>query len=362
MCGLRESIKLLRYLCVWRINGSLVHLPHRFNQELPWVLGHLIAERLPTRLASDWNKYLSCWKNAAPDRHGNQKKGRRRTWKGLDSMPEMMWPLHSVFHCYPGKRTYCRGEPLVWELKLLGNSADHMTFLEILLPAMEEAGYTKDPRWNRHNALWGRFDIDAVYVANGGQWDPLVQDGQVDLRYRPTPAQWAATETEKQPENEQDNARRALSHLHWITPFEFARPPETLFAHAREKHSPIAAETALEAPSADDEIQPVMSMLLAALVARLDVVLNSQHRGSGTLWDRLNDSQTNALRSALLEARQVQLLQHELTPHPNGQSNQLQGKQVFSTIPAVLLPYLDLAAILHVGKYTQFGCGSFVLT
>jgi hypothetical protein len=37
------------------------------------------------------------------------------------------------------------------------------------------------------------------------------------------------------------------------------------------------------------------------------------------------------------------------------------GAQTFAKIPPRLLSYLELAATLHIGKHTHFGCGTFTL-
>jgi hypothetical protein len=324
MSPLRDSIKLLRYLCVWRVNSSLVRVPHLFHQELPWVLGQLIAEHLPTREARPWNKHLERWREYLHQNAQANRYGRRRP-----EMPEAIWPFQAVFFPYPGKHTYGRYEPILWELKLLGNSADHLFFLEVILPAMEAAGYTKDSRWHQRNTLWGRFDIDAVYVARGREWDPLVENGEVDLRYVPTPRQWT--------EAHLDIPDTSFTELHWITPFALM---------SKDGQSP-------------DPGAPSMSMLLQALIVRLQEILASQHKGTADLWNWLDEAQASQLRTALAQAEHVQLCQHTL--EPAGVPGQRQGVQTFSPIPASLLPYLDLAAMLHLGKGTQFGYGSFVM-
>ena len=54
-----SPINLIRYLIVWRVNASLVHLPRYLPTELSAVLGRLIAERLPLPQAREWRKALA---------------------------------------------------------------------------------------------------------------------------------------------------------------------------------------------------------------------------------------------------------------------------------------------------------------
>lgn len=349
-----DSIKLLRYLCVWRVNASLVRIPAHFNLELPRVLGRLIAEHLPTRVAGQWNKHLAAWEEYQKNCARAEREGRRPP-----RMPEAIWPLQAVFLPYPGKRTYGRGEPILWELKLLGNSADHTFFLEIILPAMEEAGYTKDQRWNQYNSLWGRFDIDSLYVARGDHWEPLAQGGNLDLRYRPTPTQWA--EGRSLPAE----ASAHYSELHWLTPFDFATPAEAFLKqlHCVPTHDDYAdseAEADLD-PYTEHYATPFMQILMEALLTRLERIMESQHKGPVNIWNLLEDEQEAHFRAALSQTDKVLLHRHKLERSPRNAPGRLQGSQEFDPIPPVLLPYLDLASILHVGEYTQFGCGSFIL-
>jgi hypothetical protein len=42
---------------------------------------------------------------------------------------------------------------------------------------MEAAATTSDERWRQSRTLWGRFDVQAIYVARGVRWEPVVADG-----------------------------------------------------------------------------------------------------------------------------------------------------------------------------------------
>ena len=59
--SLANSIHLIRYLLVWRVNHSLIRLPSWLPVELSFVLGNIIAERLPTNQARPWRKALEAW-------------------------------------------------------------------------------------------------------------------------------------------------------------------------------------------------------------------------------------------------------------------------------------------------------------
>ena len=79
-----SPINLIRYLFVWRVNGSLVWLPKCLSAELSLVLGTMIANRLPTREAHHWRKTLAPW-------------GERGTVRDkLKTVPEVSWPIEAV--------------------------------------------------------------------------------------------------------------------------------------------------------------------------------------------------------------------------------------------------------------------------
>ena len=139
-----NSVNLIRYLFVLRVNSSLVRLPPYLSVELSTVLGEIIAERLPTSKGRLWRKFLAEWDK----HHGEASYSGRKSPKDI---PEVSWPIESVIFVYPDKTTYGQGELILWELKLIGESADHGFFLEVILPAIEEASYTSDPRWHRPN-------------------------------------------------------------------------------------------------------------------------------------------------------------------------------------------------------------------
>jgi hypothetical protein len=316
------SLDLLRYLIVWRINSPLVQLPRKYlPMELARVLGTLITERLPTRSARPWRKNLAAWDAAA------------RQPRDEDSesvFPDIpMWPLETVFFAYPGKSVYGEGEILLWELKLFGKDADHELFLEVILPAMEEAGFREDRRWRQRRGLWGHFDIDSVYVARSRQWEPLVQGGRLDLRYRPTRQQWALDTKQA------DIEGKVFREIFWLAPFDLDAPPE------------------IEA----DSLAPILS----ALIARLNHLVGDFFEFPLGIRDRLDAEQRVRLEPSSSHGARIRHGDHNLSPVPDGFPGKWIGTQRFRSIPPLLLPYLELASILHVGRHTQFGCGTFLL-
>lgn len=244
---------------------------------------------------------------------------------------------------YPGKRTYGRGEVILWELKLFGDCADHDRFLEVFLPAMEEASYTVDERWQRRNGLWGHFDVRAVHVANGLRWEPLVQDGRLDLRYRPTPWQWAEGR-----EGIASRGPRVLRRLEWVNAFDLTLP-----AMPGSQPSPTL--------ESQEGIPSSLTHVLALLVARLNHLWGSGSGDPLELPEFLDETQRRALALALAKGADIHPQYHNLVPAPKDMLGKWIGTQSFSSLPPPLLPYLDLAAIVHIGRYTQFGCGSFLL-
>ena len=327
-------IKVLRYLLVWRVNRSLVQVPPSFAADLSLVLGTMIADRLPTRKATPWRKALAQWERPEG--------AREHTGLG----PEAPWPLETVVLVYPGKRTYGHGEPILWELKLFGASADHGLFLETILPALEEASYTADPRWHARHTIWGRFDIQAVYVARGMHWEPLVRDGRLDLRYRPSATQWAdglALGADRE---------HRYNRLTWVTPFDLdGMSADTSDVHPAERPAGTVSAKA-----------PTLRTILDALTFRLSRLMLDQPMMPEDGRDALIPEGPLRLQDAMQAAEGIRLRSADLERVPERWPGQWRGTQVFASIPARCFPALQLASILHIGRQTHFGCGTFVLS
>lgn len=318
-----RSVNLIRYLIVWRVNATFAQLPRYFAIELSRTLGTLIAERLPAPMPREWRRALDAWSNAEQETESPDK----------PILADAEWPLRSVLWVYPIKRGFGVGEAIVWELKLIGDSADHGIFLEHILPAMEQAATTTDARWLYHNCVWGHFDIQAIYVARGAQWEPLVTEGKLDLDYRATPIQWA------EGLNFQVDTARTLHRLTWVTPVDLP---------------PAMASTS----TTTDTPYPTMPRLVDALMERMTVFLPGKQNTVDQVWAMLSAEEQTELWRALERA---QVAEQQLERVPRYVPGRWIGSQAFTEIPATLVPYLELAAIVHVGKHTHLGCGTFRL-
>jgi hypothetical protein len=328
-----ETIDLLRYLIVLRVNQPLVALPPCLSVEMSYVLGTLITERLPTAQVKQWRRTQTAWEEANP-----LEKSRKRPSKSRWPLtpPELVWPLAMAWLPYPAKQTYGEGETILCELKLFGESASHELFLELILPTLETAGVQPDGRWKRSRSLWGRYSVQAVYAARGKRWEPLVMDGRLDFNYRPSPNQWA--------EGLALGAELGFSadQLDWFTPYQ----PLTLKRPSRGKATP-ATLAKYNAPTLPELIQ--------ALIARLDVVSPGWISGEEreTAVDELLT--LTAAAGGGMKSKGVQA-------SPNHWPGLVWGRQTFDPIAPALLPYLELASILHIGNQTHYGCGTFRLS
>ena len=336
-----SPVSLIRYLIVWRVNSIFVQLPRYLPTELSRVLGTLIAQRLPTEQAREWRKKVETWDAATASQGKPENKKAKEQMIPALPHDDGAWPIEAVLFAYPGKRALGQGEVILWELKLLGNSADHGMFLEVILPAMEEAGSTSDPRWQRPFNLWGRFDIQAVYAARGARWEPVASGGQLNLDYRATPAQWAKGLTFA--------SERQFQQLTWIAPFDLDKTPDTPDkpSHTSRKHI------------RSSEV-PTFQSILDALMERMTLFLPGKHRVAKDAWALLNPDDQTALFVAL-QQEGTRLQRHSLELPPRDWPGRWIGAQIFSIIPATLLPYLELASILHIGRQTHVGCGTFML-
>jgi hypothetical protein len=334
-----NPVKLLRYLCVWRVNSSLVRLPRCFSMELSQVIGTIISNRLPTSEAQQWRKALAQKDRTQSITHALSSSKQR----GVS--PELTWPIDAVLFVYPGKVTYGYGELIFWELKLMGKSADHNFFMELILPAMEEAGFSSGNSWNYRNSIWGQFDIKSVYVANGHHWKPLVKDGQLNLHYTPTLSQWANGLLDP------DSTEKFYSRISWITPFDFGG----IFS----SNSDICIADDDERTTLD--ATPSLYGILGALILRLNMLLRIRRKGHVNVWDILNPNEQSLFQSEMEHAAQIPLRRKELVPTAKTCPGRWIGVQMFSELPQTIIPYLELASILHVGKQTHCGCGTFFL-
>lgn len=324
-----SQVNLIRYLIVWRVSGSFVQVPRAFAADISRTLGTLIAERLPMPQARPWRKWLASWEEADPteesaDARPGPAAGKTSRWPA--------WPIEAVVWPYPAKHGYGLGEPILWELKLMGDAADHGLFLEMILPAIEAAATTTDERWYRPRTLWGRFDIQAVYAARGTRWEPLVRDGRLDLSYHPTAAQWAEGLAPQLP------VPWKWLQLTWLTPFDFG---------AEEPDGQPASRPA-----------PSMTQLLEALMARLAGLLFGKWGTPEQAWALLSADELAALRQ---DGADVRSGKADLERTDDKEPGRWIGSQRFLNVSPRLLPYLELAAILHLGRHTHFGCGTFTL-
>jgi hypothetical protein len=329
-----KPIKVIRYLLVLRVNSSLVRLPRCLSTELSLVLGTMIANRLPTREARPWRKALAPW-----DEHGGiSLVGKKK----LLTVPEASWPIEAVLFVYPGKKTYGQGELLLWELKLMGESADHGLFLEVVLPALEEAATVSDPQLQRQNSLWGRFDIQAIYAARGAQWEPVVSAGRLDLNYHATPVQWAEGLTFDQ------RSERVFDQLTWITPFDFASDASATVRRRRKKIPPDQA--------------PTLRSMLDSLVSRMCLLLPGKYNTPDDVWDVLSAEEQASFQAIVEQASRIPSHHKSLKSAPKNWPGRWIGAQTFASIPHPIIPYLELASILHIGRQTHFGCGTFSIS
>lgn len=324
---------LLRYLVVLRVASPLVRLLDHPSVEFSLALGRAVADSLPTTEARPWRKALANWDDCFDSR---AKRGTPMLGiKGFQGPPEVSWPIDAVFFFYPHKRHYGRGEPILWELKLLGDAADHAFFLEVILPALETLGRQGLPGRQYANCLWGHFDVDSVYVAAGDRWDPIARQGRLDLSYRPTPDQWARGWDEKADRPE------SFRSLAWLTPVEL-QPGRSLYE-----------------PPAD---APLPAHILEAFTHRLSALLFGRHYDIDGFWSMLNDKDALDFMAAAREATEICVVRDDVTRVPNPWPGQWTGVQVFDrAVSGRVLHYLALAALVHIGRHTHFGCGTFIM-
>ena len=348
MWSLINTLSQIRYLIVLRVNSPIARVLPRFSSEISQVLGGIIANRLPSSEAKYWRKsaeYWSAYPELAAESYDGRNGRNRNAPAELRSIPSSPWPMETVLFPYPGKRSYGRGEPILLELKLLGDSADHSIFLELILPALEQASLTVlgDPA-NKY-PLWGHFDIETIYVARGMNWEPIIQAGRLNLDYRPTAVQWAKGLSFKPAQHSRHHA------LLWLTPFEF------------EKHGipNPAIQTAASGKRRKTAAIPTLATLLDALFLRVGRIITGKQIGIAEVRDMFSNKEREHFDNEITPLIQAANRRQTLEKVPKEWPECWLGVQRFPSIPASVLPFLRLASILHIGQHTHIGYGTFAL-
>jgi len=369
-----NQVNLIRYLIVWQVTGPFVQLPRHFAPEISQTLGALIAESLPTQQARPWRRWQAAEGGGSlPDEAETPAGGAKTKPKARRASPRApasaetrqraalsvaprqenwpAWPIEAVIWSYPGKRGYGQGEPIVWELKLLGNDADHGVFLELILPAMEAAATTADERWRRQRSLWGRFDIQSIYVSRGRRWEQIVHDRRLDLSYRATPTQWADGLTLD------ELSKHRQRRLAWLTPFELGAQELEAGPQPEQDEDTGDGLPALRIPRPTTHSPaPTLRDILDALMARLAPLALGKRATAEQAWALLPPEEQLAV---WLDCDEGRLGKVDLQRSDKDAPGRWIGEQTFAKLPPRLLPYLELAAALHIGRHTHFGCGTF---
>lgn len=348
MRSLTPHINLLRYLIVWRVNSSLVRTPDSLAVDISYALGRTIINRLPTSDAKPWYKTLEFWTGhpelwpSPPSFKASAPPADSQPPDTLQVVPGAPWPVECAILPYPAKRSYGAGELIMWELKLFGEHADHTLFVETLLPAMEEVSTAPNLGQDDKYSLWGHFDISAVFVARGTRWEPFIQEGQLDLSYRPTPVQWS-----EHLDEEDGRVPQSPATLIWLTPFACD--------HSQTAVSRSGSRKARRRPLPD------LQALLEALLIRISQVLPGKYATVADVWSLFSDEEVVTLEHLLEEVSQQSFRQTRLTSCPKGWPEPWIGAQRFASLPPAIMPFLELASILHLGKHTHFGYGTFIV-
>ncbi|MBC2695432.1 MAG: hypothetical protein HF982_09200 [Desulfobacteraceae bacterium] len=325
-------LNLIRYLFILNVNSSLVWLPKWPSIELSFVLGNTIADQLPTTQARPWKKAL-----AACDLYGMKLQSEK---KKRENIPESPWPIDAILFWYPVKRTYRQNERILLELKLVGQCADHGLFLEVILPAIENIGKVTNSHWHYTNCLWGHFDIQSIYTAQGTQWKPLVNNGHLDLRYKVNPSQWSKGLKFN------TASSNAIDRLTWLAPFELKK--------CGINNQQLKKTSSQKVPS--------ITCILEEIVQRMSSIILGKHATCDDFLEILESDVLLSWREAMEQASHIPLLRHNITSAPSDMPGQWIGSQTFATfIPTSIIPYLEFGSIFHIGKYTHYGCGNFVM-
>jgi hypothetical protein len=143
---------------------------------------------------------------------------------------------------------------------------------------------------------------------------------------------------------------RTFNCLSWLSPFDLREG---------RGEDGVPAE---EAGGAASGKAPTLLRILEALIFRVETLITSRRDVSWDIQGVLTPEERSQLQDDLEQARGVSLLFKHLRPPPKNWPGRWTGTLVFDFIPPPLIPYLQLASVLHVGRQTHFGCGTFALS
>lgn len=331
---LNMSLDLVRYLFVLEVNTSLIWLPKWPALELSLFLGETIAERLPIVQARAWKKSLAAWNAASQDIS-------RRKGEVQGPIHQSPWPIDAVIFWYPAKRSYGKGERILFELKLMGDAAEHDFFIEVILPAMEQIAMSHYTASKYANSLWGHFDIRSVYSAKGSSWRPLLKNGRLDLRRKVTSTQWYKGIKHG------STSSSSRVQLTWLSPFLLYGFDRANIPHG--KKTPV--------------VTPKLSFILESVAERISSLLLGKYSSAQEFLTSLDLDERLAWMQAMDLAAYVPIYNSDIKPSSDLMSGLGRGYQTFARhIPDAVIPYLELGSILHIGEYTHFGCGTYVIS
>lgn len=346
----RLKLNLYRYLFILRITDTMIIIPRHFPVEVSYILGSTIAGRLPTIQARPWLKSMKQWESIHNFRP--EMLFRSVSKKQFFPIPCQPWPIEAVILIYPCGISLGQDQLLLMEMKFIGQSADHGFFLETILPAIEELGRKPPIIAGFANRLWGAYQIDSVYISEGGRWHPVAEQGSLDLGYNPKPNQWTdgltlvrSTETP------------LLDKITWFTPY--SPPPQTPAENGSDYTS--NPNPNLIKPPVRPSL-PDIQTIFEQFIIRLEQVTPGKAKDREALLDGLTEDELLLFEGALDTARRIKIRKVSSEKINMLYSSLPIGTQTFATaIPDHLIPFLTLASVLHIGQHTHFGCGTFFI-
>lgn len=321
MSLLIEKIDLIRYLLVLKITGPQVKLLRRSIPEFSYVLGKIMAERMAKAKSKAW------WKNLTTAKEWLFSSARETR-----DMPETFWPIQSAWLVYTQKTRLSRGESLFLELKLFSNAAEHHFFLETVLPGLEEAGRISNHESRMKSNLAGNFEIESIYTAKKLKWEPVVKQGRLDFRAQIDSRQWAEG-MDARP----GKRNKPLTRLSWITPLD------------------------LDAKNGIPEQPPDMHQLIEKVLYRYKLLTSKGYTSDERFVSDFTSKETAQLQDCLEQAGNVEVRGFNQTFLKTTPPYFWLGEQYFAPVPESLVPLLELASIIHIGRYTHYGYGTFRL-